>query len=375
MDQGQRIKDYALELGFDAAGITTADDFDAFKEEFDSRGEIYKRWWKKFSTGYSPRKMFPEGRSIIVLAYDYIKTAFPEELKKYIGRVYMSASYMPPEDSFHGKKLRQFEDFLTSLGIRFVSDGNTLPIRRAAVRAGIASFGKNNFISVKGHGSFVVLYGYIVDAELTPDEPAPLSNCPPDCHLCIDACPTQAIYEPFHLDPARCIGYNNWIIREGETDYEKQLIPRELRAKIGTCVHGCDRCQEVCPKNRAAMRREKECPKDDFLEEMAGVFDLEGLYFASDEYYEKWIRPVMYNYIKDFDMFRRNALIAMANSGGASYMQVFKTAIEDRNPLIRSYAAWALGETDTAEAKEILKRQFTEETDERVREEIEAALA
>ena len=370
----QQIKEYALDLGFDAAGITTADDFLAFKEEFDSRGVIYKRWWKKFSTGYSPRTLFPEGRSIIVLAYDYIKTTYPEELKQYIGRVYMSSSYMPLEGSVQRERLRRFEEHLTSLGIRFVPDQNTLPIRRAAVRAGIASFGKNNFISVKGCGSFVVLYGYIVDAELAPDEPAPLSNCPPGCRLCMDACPTQAIYEPFHLDPAKCIGYNNWIIREGEDDYERQLIPRELRAKIGTCVHGCDKCQEVCPKNRAALRREKECPKDEYLEQMAEVFDLEGLYFATDEYYEKWIRPVMYNYIKDFDMFRRNALIAMANTGDPSYISVFETAIEDGNPLIRSYAAWALGEMDTPEAKEIIKKRYEAETDERVREEMETAL-
>lgn len=118
-----------------------------------------------------------------------------------IGRAYLSRSYLPQPGSEVYKKLRLFEKFMHEKQIDFKSDMNTLLMRPLAERAGVASFGQNNFAYVDGIGSFVLLYGYIINQELEYDKPSAKSKCPPHCRACVNACPTKALYAPFMLDP------------------------------------------------------------------------------------------------------------------------------------------------------------------------------
>ena len=87
-------------------------------------------------------------------------------------------------------------------------------------------------------------------------------KCPEGCSACMKACPTQAIYEPQKLNPRKCISFNNWWTQDGRPKVTSR-IPPEIREKIGTRVHGCDVCQEVCPRNQARLKA--NLPKDDFL--------------------------------------------------------------------------------------------------------------
>ena len=250
----ERIRERAMELGFCRVGFTTMDDLPRVVGEARRRGYI-DFFQDMIERGSRPRELFSEGKSIVVLAYDYSEISYPEALLPHISRTYLSRSYLPLPDTPARERLDHFERFLSDEGIRFEPDRNVLMMRPAALRAGVISFGRNNFAYVDGVGSFVILYGYLVDAELQPDEPSPDCTCPPRCHACIDACPTGALAAPFDLDLGKCILYDN-AIRPRRGDGPD--VPPGHREAIGVRVHGCDACQAACPRNRRALARGRE---------------------------------------------------------------------------------------------------------------------
>ena len=349
MSLTREIKDYALSLGFCKAGITTAEDFTAFLEEVSTRGARYDPWTQKFSTGAYPEKMLPGAKSIIVLAYDYAQTSFPAALLPLIGRIYLSRAYLPPKGTVAAARLGLFAEFLRERGLNAVPDGNTLVLRPAAARAGVANFGRNNFAYVDGVGSFVTLAGFIVDRELEYDKPTYENRCPPGCRACMDACPTQAIYEPFPLDPARCVGCNNWMRRPGRFD---TTIPREIRPLLGSHVHGCDVCQEACPRNKAKLH--PALPRDPFLEQLAKRFSLVELLHLSDEFYRDCVRPIMYHYLNDKSYFQRNAAVAIGNTRDTAYVADLVQELSNPSEMVRIHVAWALGQMDHPQARAAL---------------------
>ncbi|WP_172135700.1 epoxyqueuosine reductase [Adlercreutzia sp. ZJ473] len=340
MDLKNRIKERAEELGFCKIGFTSMDDLPRVCEE--ARRREYPEFLLGLAErGSHPRQIAPEARSIIVLAYDYSEIDYPESLLPYIGRFYLSHSFMPREGTPARGRLDAFESYLAEEGVDFEPDRIQLMIRPAALRAGVISFGRNNFAYVDGVGSFVTLYGYFTTCEFEPDEPAPNCLCPPHCHACIDACPMDAMGEPFNLDASKCMVWVNALSysRAGVRD-----IPEGLRDKLGLHVHGCDACQAVCPRNQKALRREKT--SDPLLEQISSEFSLEKLLHMPDGFYQRCVRPIMYNYVDDPVAFQRNAAIAMGNSGDARYVQDLRMELGNPDETIRSHVLWALNKLE-----------------------------
>lgn len=363
------IKEYALNIGFCKVGITSADPFDTFLRELTTRGGKYDYWMEKFTKGAAPRKIMPNAKSVIVLAYDYAQKSFPETLLPMIGRIYLSRCYLPLENSLCGSRLKLFHDFLSKNGCSFTVDMNTLMMRPAAARAGVSTFGRNNFAYVDGIGSFVVLYGFLVDQELELDTPKLESKCPEGCHACQTACPTKALYAPYKIDPSKCIGFNNWMRQKSKCDSE---IPREIRPKLGQHIHGCDLCQVVCPHNRAKVN--SNFPRDEFLDWLAERFSLTDLLHMPDGFYQSRVYPIMYNYISDQQYFQRNAAIAIGNSHNEAYIPELVKELSNPHETVRLYVAWALGEMKHRRAQSFLKDHISSECSDLVQEEIRAAL-
>lgn len=365
------LKDYALSIGFTKVGITTAEDFTDFEDELASRGSIYECYHDYFRPSSKPNEIYPSAKSIIVLAYDYAQYTFPEELTQKIARAYQSRSYLPLLESPAGKRIERFKDFLNQNRIPFSDDKNLLIMRRAAARAGVANFGRNNFSYVDGAGSFVILYGFLVDQELEPDEPTMECKCPPNCRKCMDACPTKAIYEPFKLNPAKCIAFNNF-----ETLYDREpfspIIPRDMRPKLGMHIHGCDVCQEVCPRN--AKKLNKSLPQNDFLEMLNLKITLADVLKMPDGYYEEYLYPIVYNYIRDKAFLQRNAAVAIGNTKDEKYVKDLEAQLSHPKEAVRTHVAWALGNIGGNKAMEILEKHRKIEASEKVRSEIVIAL-
>jgi len=367
-----QIKEFAFDLGYSKVGIIPADSFPEYIADLTKRHEMYSFYIKSPSrplVGADPRSVMPSAKSIITTVYDYSQKNFPKELTDKIGRVYQARCYNAPPDRINGARPQLMREFLRKIGCE-VGDKISLPERLVAAKAGIVTYGRNNFAYAEGIGSFIYLTSFVVDKELDYDSPTVKVGCPEGCSACLKACPTQAIYEPLKLDPRRCIAFNTFMTQDRIAGSH---IAPEIRGKMGTKVHGCDICQEVCPRNQVKLK--EKLPDDEFLVKVAQDFSLTQMLNMTDEFYSTRIQPLMFNYIKDRKYFQRNAAIALGNLGDPANVPDLAVAMKDPEELVRGYAAWALGKIGGASAKEILEVSLGRETSDAVKDELRAALS
>jgi epoxyqueuosine reductase len=243
--------------------------------------------------------------------------------------------------------LAPIADHLKGLGWRsaVVCDDNALVDRAAAHRAGLGWFGKNSLMMIDGFGSWFVLGSVITDAPLrptAPDGPLPHATGCGSCSRCMTACPTQALVAPGVLDARRCLA---WLVQAPGS------FPEEHRQALGERIYGCDECQQVCPINRLADRRDPPPPAGPGSE--ASV-DLLGLLEASDQdllvTHSRWYIPA-----RDPRYLRRNALVALGNVGDgadASTERALRHWLGVDDPMLVEHAQWAarrLGRDDLVE--------------------------
>lgn len=337
----KEIKEYGYSLGYSKVGICSAEGFPDYVKELESRGDEFDIL--NFTTtnpmkDAMPRTKMPDAKSIIVLVWDYYQYEYPENLKEIMGKAYLSRSYGPQVGSIPHARLELMKEFLIKNECK-VDSSIGLPARWAGAAAGVTTFGKNNFAYVDGCGSYIILYTIVVDQEFDYDEPTMECPCPPDCRACMDACPMQAIYEPFHLNPKKCISFFNWMTQEGKGTISTH-IPEDIREKIGCHVHGCDVCQDVCPRNQAKLKAPKKM--DVFTAELAKDITLPALLHMDETFYESRIKPIMYNYIRGIRYFRRNAAIAMGNLGNKAFIPELEMELDNPDEMIRDAVEWAL---------------------------------
>ena len=359
----------ALKLGFDDIGFTTAEPFDSQKEVLLSRQEDYN-WLIKSGVnlmeGIDPKKLYPNAKSIIVVVTSYFNEDFPASLVGKFGRCYLDDDRMTQDGLT--LKLKAFREFLRDNGIDSVIPAN-LPQRIAAARAGLGTFGKNCLLYsnklVRG-GSWILPVPYIVDHEFTPDEPTYEIGCPNWCkNVCIIACPTGALKGPRKLDPRQCISYLTY--------FGSGLTPKELREPMGMWVYGCDRCQNVCPRNSAWLAQELSINKR--VTEKEENFRLRKLLHMDKRFYRKTIWPHMfYMPFNDLWRWKMNAARVMGNSHDPQYIPDLIQAFEENNDeRVKGMIAWSLGRIGGVEAKAALER-FLDGTEGIVHEEILDAL-
>lgn len=243
----QFIKSIATELGFSYCGIAKAE----FLAEEAPRLEAWlKRNYqgkmsyleKHFDKRLDPALLVPGAKSVISLIYNY----YPEkDLGKKDTDQFKVAKYAYGED-YHlviKEKLKTFLDKIqetigTVSGRAFV-DSAPVHERAWAKKAGLGWIGKNSLLLNKNIGSFFFLAELIVDLELEYD--GPVKDYCGTCTACMDACPTEAIPEPYVVDGSKCISYF--------TIELKEEIPQEVKGKFENWIFGCDICQDVCPWN------------------------------------------------------------------------------------------------------------------------------
>ena len=359
------IREYGLSLGYDAIGFTDAESFPIYQRELTERREMYD--WspgqlEQWLSTAEPATAFPEGRSIVVAVYGYYRHAYPDEMVGKVGRLYQSMGGIP-QLPLHGARHRLFREFLEKSGCRVGRGRTAPPPRLSAARAGVTTFGKNCFAFAGRMGSFIAISTFLVDAELDCDAPTLEVRCPEDCTLCIDACPTGALYEPLKMDPRRCIARNSYA-------NEQPVTPMELRRGMDSWVFGCDVCQEVCPRNRARLKL--KLPPSAYLEMLAGDLELETLLAMTDESFSRV--GSLLNYITDKRLFQRNAAVALGNRGDTASVPALERAMDDPEEIVRGHAAWALGEIGGTGARRVLEKCLSMEASGYVRDEIGAAL-
>ena len=379
MSQESRIKRYALGLGFDLVGITTAEPFERDEQAASQRvrdGLMDGLPWytlERVQRMNRPRALLDGARSVISLAVSYNSASDandhdPQSEKTDTPLTGKFARYARGDD-YHNvikKRLRQFVDGLpdilgqTAETRVFVDDG-PMNDRAAAERAGIGWFGKNTNILTPSHGSWVFLAQVITDVDLRPD--IPLKKTCGSCVRCIDDCPTGAIIAPYVLDNRKCISYLTIELRG--------TIPRELRPLMGDWVFGCDICQDVCPVNRKAAPASEPAfqKRHDFdAPELLPLLDLD------DEEFRERFRNSPIKRTKRVGL-QRNVCVALGNLGDARAIPALKKALVCDDSVVRLHAAWALGRIGGEDALGSLESALAQENDAEVKEEIQMSIA
>jgi epoxyqueuosine reductase len=218
---------------------------------------------------------------------------------------------------------------LPELLSRCYVDTGPLVERVYAKYAGVGWIGKNTCILNQKMGSWLFLGVILTSLELTADLPAP-DRCG-TCTRCLDACPTGAFIAPYQLDSNKCISYL--------TIEKRGSIPEEMRGGMGRHVFGCDICQDVCPWNRKAPATEarefqaREGLVNPALEWLAEM--------RAEEFREKFRgSPIRRTKLSGL---RRNAVIAMGNSGRREFVPALEKLAVDEDPVVTEAAVSALG--------------------------------
>lgn len=253
------IRQTALELGFAAVGITTAEPVNEHnhlnKAIASGRVAGMNYLWRNPTARCNPKTLLKGARSVICLAYRYGGEGFLGDCSvvktprndgsKHRARYARGADYhefiLSKLSSLWSKiKLRE-----PSVKSKFCVDTSPIMEKALAERAGIGWIGKHTIVVNKNFGSWFMLGEIIIDIKLEPDAPA--QNHCSKCTACIAACPTGAISAPRTLDARRCISYL--------TTELKSEIPKDMSRFVPEGAFGCDICQEACPYNRVVYNK------------------------------------------------------------------------------------------------------------------------
>ena len=369
-DLPTRIKRCARDAGFDLCGIAPVRDFSElhvfpawiadgkhgemkYMEVRDEMGDLKRA---------SLARVAAWARSVIVCAINY-NTAHPYSTQAQTEGASHGwiSRYAWTREDYHDavlRRLKQVEDKLRRMvvasgepgvparpqycwtgetpvapptgNLHFRSYVDTGPLleRLYAKYAGVGWIGKNTCIINQQLGSWLFLGVILTSLELTADLPAP-DRCG-TCAHCIAACPTQAIVAPGELDARLCISYLT-IEKRGD-------IPDQLRSAMGRHVFGCDICQDVCPWNRKAPATSAA-----EFEAREGLVN-PALHWLAEMQQEEFRAVFRGSPVRRAKLsgLRRNAVIAMGNSGDKKFVPTLKKLCEDSDPVVAEHARWAV---------------------------------
>lgn len=317
--------------GLDGVGVTTAAPFPAAAVEIQRRKADGTAGRLRFTLG-DPRstdiiRSFPAARSLVVAAQAYVPDVGspPGNVpgKGTIARFAVGDRYLPLRVG-----LDAIADRLRDEGFDadVVVDDNRLIDRAAAVRAGLAWWGKSTMAIAPKFGPWLLFGSVITDAELEID--TPMQRDCGTCTACIPACPTGALNDIGRLDATKCIAY--WLQTPG-------VIPFEIRQPIGSRIYGCDECLVACPPGQRLNSAGE--PNE------AAVIDVVFLLTADGQ---SILDRFGHFYIprRNPDYLRRNALVVAANVGGQGLVEVAASYVTHRLSDVRAHAvaaAHALG--------------------------------
>ncbi|PWJ78428.1 epoxyqueuosine reductase [Pseudaminobacter salicylatoxidans] len=340
-EPGQRLRQMiereARNAGFAAIAVTSPEAIPqapARLAQFLTEGLHGSMGWmaETFERRSAPKTLWPEVRSIVVLAMNYGPDHDPRALQQQAGRGAISV-YARNRD-YHDVIKGRLKELAGKIVARAGGDVkvfvDTAPVmeKPLAQAAGIGWQGKHTNLVSREFGSWLFLGTIFTTAEIAPDQPD-IDHCG-SCRACLDACPTHAFPAPYRIDARRCISYL--------TIENKGPIPHEFRAALGNRIYGCDDCLAACPWNKFAQAaaEAKLAARDDLLAPKLADF------LAMDD-------PAFRTFFSGSpvkrigrDRFVRNVLIAAGNSGDDALAAPCESLLDDPSPLVRGAAVWAL---------------------------------
>jgi len=310
-----------------------------------------------------PRVLWDGARSIVMLAVNYGPDQDPRALTREHTRG--AISVYAQGDDYHDvikKRLKELARWLIAAAggdVKVFVDTAAVMEKPLAAAAGLGWQGRHTNLVSRDYGSWLFLGSIFTTLELPPDEPE--ENHCGSCRACLDACPTDAFTAPHKLDARRCISYL--------TIEHKGPIPRELRARMGNRIYGCDDCLAVCPWNKFAQAggeaklAARDALRAPSLAELARLDDAAFRALFAKTAIKRTGR----------DRFVRNVLVAIGNSGEPALAHEAERLIDDGAAIVRGAAVWALARLAPQRIAALADRR-AQESDPLVREEWSVAL-
>jgi len=317
-----------------------------------------------------PRVLWPEVRSVAMLAFDYGPEENLLEVVRDPSRGEISA-YARNRD-YHELIKGRLKEIAAKLVAEARRAGvacdvkvfvDTAPVmeKALAARSGLAWTGKNTLATSRRLGSWFFLGAIFTTLDLPFDAPED-DHCG-SCRRCLDVCPTAAFPAPRRLDARRCLSYL--------TIEHAGPIPREFRVAMGDRIYGCDDCLAVCPWNKfaAAAREAKLVARPELVRPR-----LADLVALDDAGFRAFFAGSPVKRIGR-DRFLRNVLIAIGNSGEAGLLPAVERRLDDAVAVVRGAAVWAFGRlAEGGAARRLATERSAREADETVRAEWAAIL-
>jgi epoxyqueuosine reductase len=281
----------------------------------------------------NPSVLWPEAKSVIMLAESYAPESDPTEGLAYKDRGVISV-YARGKD-YHDlvkKRLKRLARWLIGEAggeLKVFVDTAPVPEKPLGQAAGLGWQGKHSNLVSRDWGNWAFIGSVFTTLELPVDQPE-VDHCG-SCRSCLDACPTDAFVAPYRLDARRCISYL--------TIEHKGPVAPELRARLGNRIYGCDDCLAACPWNKYAVAasdlRYASRPGMDSppLAELAVLDDAQFRAMFAGSPVKRIGR----------DRFVRNVLYAIGNSQDLTLREVAARLVDDPDAAVGDAARWACG--------------------------------
>ncbi|EFI67565.1 tRNA epoxyqueuosine(34) reductase QueG [Lysinibacillus sp. HST-98] len=356
---------YAMSIGVDKIGFTTAAPFTELKNRLRRQQELgYQSGFEEsdIQKRTEPLQLLDEAESIVAIAVAYPSRMQNAPIGKRGARrgIFCRASWGVDYHTALRERLKLLsawlEEHVKGVRIESMVDTGALVDRAVAERAGIGWSGKNCSIITPEFGSYVYLGELITNIPFAPDKPME-DECG-DCRLCLDVCPTGALIQGGQLDAQRCIAF---------LTQTKGTLPDEFRSHIGNRLYGCDTCQTVCPKNKGKINwiHEEFMPDPELAKPL-----LTPLLTMTNREFKGKFGHVSGSW-RGKKPIQRNAILALAHfKEEAAIPDLIALLHKDDRPVIRGTAAWALGKIGGDTAQTALHEAEATEQDEEVLSEI-----
>ena len=288
----KNIKSLANSIGIDEIGFVEATEFSDYLLNQHQRRD--------------PKLTLPNAKSIIVAGIYIGGVTMPEWENPWYGRT--SRLYLSEFILDVVKPLEPISDFLKTSGYQAIvcdgtlEGGSIIPLKLAAIRAGIGWQGKHSLLISKKFGTFLALGGIITDADLDHSAIEEPDRCR-NCDKCQIACPMAALDQPYVLKVKKCMSYQ----------LQVDGLSEETQAAMDNRVGDCEICQDSCPWNAKHVKSPLITMMTDHfqrkIEEWGDSFYLPNLSRLSENGYKDIFGHL--NTGISYDLFRRNVLIAM----------------------------------------------------------------
>ncbi len=297
----EKIRNLADSIGIDALGFAEASEFSDYALRSSKRRD--------------PKLSFPNAKTIIVAGIYIGAVTLPNWANPRYGRtsrLYLSEFFLDVV-----KPLEPIVDFLKNEGFQAIvcegskKEGSILPLKLAAIRAGLGWQGKHSLLISKKHGTFLALGGIITNADLEHNTKEESNRCH-NCDKCQKACPLAALDQPYVLNVKKCMSYL----------LQNENLPKKMQLVMENRVGDCEICQESCPWNRKHLDNPLVTKMTESFQKKIGdweqFFYLPNLVELSEKGYRKKLGQL--NTDIPYKIFHRNILIAMERAKKAGEM-------------------------------------------------------